>query len=176
MREQLTDEYALLRLHQLKNGLIQFTDATNAMRLLKEHGKDIRYNEAWKKWIVWPGKLWKMDGGALIHTKGLEMVRNIYDELLKTADYRERIDIEKYATLSESVRRREAFVKAASWIPDLNITTEDLDINPWLLNVNNGTIDVRSGGFREYRQEDLKLHAASIRMSMPLSMVSLSLQ
>ena len=48
MREQLTDEYALLRLHQLKNGLIQFTDATNAMRLLKEHGKDIRYNEAWK--------------------------------------------------------------------------------------------------------------------------------
>ena len=49
MRDQLTDECAILRLHQLKMGLIQFTDATNAMRLLKEHGKDIRYNEAWKK-------------------------------------------------------------------------------------------------------------------------------
>jgi len=83
MREQLTDECALLRLQQLKMGLVQFTDATNAMRLLKEHGKDIRYNEAWKKWLVWTGKLWKTDGGALIHTKGLEMVRNIYDEFVK---------------------------------------------------------------------------------------------
>ena len=68
--------------------------------------------------------------------KGLEMVRNIYNELLKTADFKECIEIERYATLSESLRRREAFVKAASWIPALNISTDDLDIDPWLLNVN----------------------------------------
>jgi putative DNA primase/helicase len=36
--------------------------------------------------------------------KGLEMVRNIYNDLLKTADYREQMEIEKYAILSESVR------------------------------------------------------------------------
>jgi len=162
MRDQLTDEGAILRLQQLKMGLIQFTDATNAMRLMKEFGKDIRFNEPWKKWIVWSGKIWKMDGGALIHTKGLEMVRNIYNELLKTADYRERLEIEKYAILSESVRRREAFVKAASWIPDLNITTDDLDTNPWLLNVNNGTIDVMTGVFRKHRQEDLITKIAKV--------------
>jgi putative DNA primase/helicase len=28
-----------------------------------------------------------MDDGALIHEKGLEMVRNIYNDLLKTADW-----------------------------------------------------------------------------------------
>jgi len=161
-RDNIGDECAILRLQQLKMGLIQFTDATNAMRLMKEHGKDIRYNEAWKKWIVWTGKIWKMDSGALIHTKGLEMVRNIYDELLKTADFRERIEIERYAMLSESVRRREAFVKAASWIPGLNIATDDLDTNPWLLNVNNGTIDVLTGEFRDYRQDDLITKIAKV--------------
>jgi putative DNA primase/helicase len=68
------------------------------MRLVKEHGRDIRYNTSWKKWVVWNGKYWEMDeGGVLIHEKGLEMVRNIYDELKKTADYRERIDNEKAA-------------------------------------------------------------------------------
>jgi hypothetical protein len=30
-----------------------------------------------------------MDEGALIHEKGLAAVRNIYDEVLKTGDYRE---------------------------------------------------------------------------------------
>jgi putative DNA primase/helicase len=61
----------------------------------------------------WYGKYWQIDDVALINTKGLEMVRSIYDEILKTDDYRERLEIEKYAMLSESMRRRKAFVEAA---------------------------------------------------------------
>ena len=65
MREPIGDESVFLRIAELKNGLIQFTDSTNAMRLVKEHGRDIRYNAAWKKWVVWNGKCWEMDEGAL---------------------------------------------------------------------------------------------------------------
>jgi putative DNA primase/helicase len=155
MAEQIGDESIYLRLAQLKKGLIQFTDATNAQRLFREHGKDIRYNAAWKKWVVWNGSHWEVDEGALIHTRGLQTVRNIYDEVLKTDDYRERIEIENYAKLSESMRRRKAFVEAASLITELNITSDDLDRNPWLLTVKNGTIDVTTGEFREHRPEDM---------------------
>jgi putative DNA primase/helicase len=49
MRETIGDESVFLRITEFKNGLIRFTDSTNAMRLIKEHGKDIRYNAAWKK-------------------------------------------------------------------------------------------------------------------------------
>jgi putative DNA primase/helicase len=155
MAEPIGDESIYLRLDLLKKGLVQHTDSTNAQRLVREYGKDIRYNAAWKKWVVWNGSYWQTDDGALIHEKGLEMVRNIYDELLRTPDYRDRMEIEKYAMLSESVRRREAFVKAASWIKALNISSDDLDRNPWLLNVRNGTIDIETGEFREHRQEDM---------------------
>jgi len=156
MAEKIGDESVFLRIMQLKNGSIQFTDATNAARLVREHGRDIRYNSAWKKWIVWNGRYWQTDeSGALVHEKGLDMVRNIYDELLKTDDYRERIEIEKYGMLSESVRRREAFVKAAQWNSALNIKSDDLDPDPWLLNVQNGTINVLTGEFREHRQEEM---------------------
>jgi putative DNA primase/helicase len=162
-REALEGETVFLRVHEFKKGLIQFTDSTNAMRLVKEKGRDIRYNAAWRKWVVWNGKYWELDeGNVLIHEKGLEMVRNIYDELLKTADYRERIDIEKAAIMSESVRRRKAFVEAATWIKDLRIKAEELDANPWLLNVKNGTIDLSSGEFREHRQEDLITKIANV--------------
>jgi putative DNA primase/helicase len=90
------------------------------------------------------------------------MVRNIYDELLKTDDYRERIDIEKFGMISESTRRREAFVRSAQWIPELNIRSEDLDNNPWLLNIQNGTIDVSTGEFREHRQGEMITKIANV--------------
>ena len=131
MSQQIGDESVYFRINELKKGSVQFTDATNAERLLREHGDSIRYMAAWKKWLVWNGTHWETDeGGALIHEKGLGTVRNIYDEISKTSDYRERIEIEKYAMLSESVRRRKAFVEAASWMKELNITSDRLDANP----------------------------------------------
>ena len=163
MGNQIGDESIYLRIHELKSRKIQFTDATNADRLAREQGKNIRYNAAWKKWIVWNGKFWQTDeSGALVHEKGLEVVRGIYDELSKTDDYRERIEIEKYGMLSESVRRREAFVKAAQWNSELNITSDDLDPDPWLLNVQNGTINIQTGEFREQRQEEMITKIANV--------------
>jgi putative DNA primase/helicase len=162
MAEQIGDESIYLRISELKKGNIQFTDATNAQRLFKEHGKDIRYNAAWKKWLVWNGNHWVMDEGALIHGRGLQTIRNIYDEVLKTDDWQERIEIENYAKLSESMRRRKAFVKATSVIEALNIGSDDLDRNPWLLSVKNGTIDVTTGEFREHRQEDMITKIANV--------------
>jgi putative DNA primase/helicase len=163
MQEPIGDESVFLRINEFKNGLILFTDSTNAMRLVRLFGRDIRYNSKWKKWLVWNGKFWELDeGGAMVHEKGLEMIHNIYDELLRTADYRERIDIEKAAVLSESVRRRKAFVEAATWISNLRVISDDLDQNPWLLNVKNGTIDILSGEFREHRRGDMITKVANV--------------
>jgi len=163
MRENIGDESILFRIQELKCGNVQFTDATNAHRILKDHGKNIKYNAAWKKWLVWNGIRWEIDeGGALIHEKGLETVRNIYDELSRTNDYRERIEIEKFAMISESLRRREASIKSASYIKELNITSDQLDANPFLLNVRNGTINVITGEFTEHRQEDLITKIANV--------------
>jgi putative DNA primase/helicase len=158
----ITDESIILRLQQLQHGLLQFTDTTNAFRLLTEYGKDIRYNMPWKKWLVWTGAHWEIDNGYLIHDRGLKMIRGIYAELLKTADYRDRLDIEKHGMQSESARRRKALIEVASWIPELNICTDDLDRDPWLFSVRNGTIDVRTGEMREHRPEDLITRIAKV--------------
>jgi putative DNA primase/helicase len=162
MAERIGDESIYLRLNNLKQGLLQFTDTSNGFRLVREHGKDLRYVSAWKKWIVWTGKQWKMDDGCLVHDRGLQMIRGIYDELLKTDDYRDRLEIEKYAMQAESVRRRKAFIEAASWIPEMNVTTSDVDTNPWLLNTKNGTVDLKTGEFREHQREDMITKIANV--------------
>jgi putative DNA primase/helicase len=129
---------------------------------MREHGEDIRYNAAWKKWIVWTGKNWQIDEGYLIHERGMRMVRGIYDDVLKTDDYRERMEIEKYAMQSEAMRRRKAFIEAASLIADLNITVNDVDKDPWLFNVENGTIELKTGVFREHRRGDMITRLARV--------------
>jgi putative DNA primase/helicase len=162
MGQVASDEGALLRLEQLQKGLLQFTDTTNVYRLFKEYGKGIRYNALWKKWVVWNGQRWEMDNGYLIHDRGLQMIRGIYRELLNTPDMRERIEIEKHAIQSESARRRKAVIEVASWIPELNIKADDLDGDPWLFNVKNGTIDLRTGEIREQKQEDYITRIANV--------------
>ncbi|MDR2865232.1 MAG: DUF5906 domain-containing protein [Spirochaetaceae bacterium] len=149
------DEYGLIRTHQLSSGLIQRTDMTNADRLIKEYGDKIRYNFAWKKWIVWNEKYWQVDDNdAQVNAFVKEMVRGIYHDALNTSDYKERIEIEKFAMQSESVRRVHACIELAGKHPEILITSDELDKNPWLLNVKNGTFDFEHDTFREHRKED----------------------
>lgn len=162
-RNVIGDEGIYLRIDQLQKGLIQFTDSTNADRMAKEFGSVIRYIAHWKKWIVWNGTHWQVDNGPLVQEKELAMVRNIYAEINKTSDYRERMEIEKYAIKSESTRRRENIVKAATWKLELNATTEELDTNPWLLNLENGTVDLMTGELIAHRQEDMITKIAKVQ-------------
>jgi putative DNA primase/helicase len=161
--EFIGDESIYLRISELMSGNVQLTDATNAARLIKEHGRDIRYNKAWKKWNVWNGRYWETDdSGFMIHEKNLDTVRKFYREILKSDDHKERIEIEKFGIISESVRRREATIRAAQWVGELNVKSEDLDPDPWLLNVQNGTINVITGEFTEHKQENMITKLANV--------------
>jgi len=64
--------------------------------------------------------------------------------------------------MSESVRRRKVFVEVATWVSALRVRTDELDHNPWLLNVENETVDMLSGEFREHRQEDMITKIADV--------------
>ena len=56
--EAIGDEAVYLRINQLQKGLLQFTDSTNAERLVREYGSDIQYIAPWKKWVVWDDTHW----------------------------------------------------------------------------------------------------------------------
>ena len=163
MAELLGEEYLHLRIHELKNGKIQLTDSTNAERLCNEHGENIRYMTAWKKWLVWNGKRWKTDeSGALISEKCLSTIRNLHNEQLRTGDHRERIEIEKFAKISENARRRKSCIEMATQIDKLNITSDQLDTNSWLLNCQNGTLNIKTKEFTQHRQKDFITKIANV--------------
>jgi putative DNA primase/helicase len=79
-------------------------------------------------------------------------VRSIYKEAADCDDFDERHAIAEHAKRSEKVERVMAIEKLArSMVP---IVPEMLDTDPWLLNVDNGTLDLRTGQLRPHRRED----------------------
>lgn len=130
------------------------TDLGNAERLVKRHGAEIRYCHTWAKWLVWDGKRWRPDEKGLISQRATETVRSILTEAAEADEPQERRKIAGWAFESESRSRLSAMVNLARDLPGVAITPDELDANPWLLNAQNGTVDLRDGELYPHRRED----------------------
>lgn len=129
------------------------TDMGNADRLTRIHGKDILFCYPWNKWVVWNGKLWIQDESGEVDRKAEDAVRSIYAEAAREIDKERRQKIVKHAKSSESTSRIKAMIdRAKNRRP---VLPDQFDKDKWLLNVQNGTIDLRTGEIRPHRREDL---------------------
>lgn len=69
----------------------------------------------------------------------------------------------KWCLTSESAPRHNAMIELARCEPGVPVLPQDLDRDPWLLNVENGTIDLKTGALREHRQADMMTKLAPVR-------------
>lgn len=63
--------------------------------------------------------------------------------------------VQRWALKSEAVERVKACVALAAIDPAVAVTPDEMDADPWLLNCDNGTLDLRTGRLRPHRREDL---------------------
>lgn len=136
------------------------TDLGNAERLVYRHGENIRFVPQWDKWIVWTGKHWRIDSKKQVERLAQKTVRAIYGEARDEADPDRRKLLAEHAKKSEANARKVALLDQAKSLPAIPIAPEDLDADPWLLNVQNGTLDLRTGELRPHRREDLLMMIA----------------
>jgi putative DNA primase/helicase len=61
----------------------------------------------------------------------------------------------RWCLISESAPRINAMLDLARSEDGIPAVPDELDRDPWLLNVQNGTLDLRTGRLREHRREDL---------------------
>ncbi|MFH1682143.1 MAG: phage/plasmid primase, P4 family [Candidatus Eisenbacteria bacterium] len=131
----------------------RFTDCGNASRFVSQHGEDLRYCYPWRKWLAWDGKRWNPDAGGEVLRRAKLTARAIFREAADAGDDGEARRLGKHAEHSLADARLRAAIGLACC--ELPIQPEDLDCDPWALNVLNGTIDLRTGELRPYRREDL---------------------
>ncbi len=129
------------------------TDLGNARRLVRLHHQDLRYCFPWDKWLVWDGTRWVFDTSGEVYRRAKETVKSIYAEAAQTEDSREREQLAKHAMRSESDARIRAMINLAQSEPGIPVLPEDFDADPWLLNVQNGILDLRTGELRPHSRE-----------------------
>jgi len=129
--------------------IAQFTDLENAQRLVERHGKNIRFCHQWGKWLIWEGMRWSKDETGGIVRLAKDTVKTICAEVAgdpKTL---------KHATRCKNRSRIEAMIKLTESESGIYVTPQQLDSDPMLLNVRNGTIDLRTGELRPHNKADL---------------------
>ncbi len=131
------------------------TDLGNAERLVQKHGDNIRYSYEKNRWLFWDGSRWTWDPGDKIMQRAKDVARGIYAEAESEPDSDARKKIAGHARTSESKHRLKALASLAKSEPGIPIKLDALDADPWLLNVNNGTLALRSGELRPHDRRDM---------------------
>ena len=129
------------------------TDLGNAERLKDLYGGVIRYNYERKLWLIWTGKYWRWDDGNEVMRLAQKTARSIYSEITDRDDEDATKAKAKWAAMSEGNQRLCAMI--AQTEPLVSIKLNQLDCDEWLLNCNNGTINLKTGKLQKHNPEDL---------------------
>ena len=151
---------------------LRYQDDGNAQRFALRFSSQVRYCFPLKKWFVWSGTHWRSDRSGYVFECAKITARKIYEEVALQTDDKLLEKAQKWAHSSLSNTHLDAMIKLARSIPEIVILPEDLDTDPYLFNVLNGTVDLRTGTLRPHTQEDFITKIAPVtyieRARLPL--------
>lgn len=133
---------------------LELHDTGNADRLVAVHGSRLLYCEDRASFGVWAGHRWILDRGLLVSQLAENVIRSAFGEAGKILDDDKRKSLFRHlnsslsrsgiANMVEVSKRKVRFVRPA-----------EFDAEPYLLNFENGTLDLRSGLLLEHQPKHL---------------------
>lgn len=170
---------------ELTDAAPRCTDAGNADAFVLRHGEGFRFVTQWGAWLAWNGRRWEMIGAegrafqaALLSAREDYAITKLavkdLDEELRQAllkgdkDVTETVEARlkyqkallKWHEQSQNVSRLNATLKVLS--SALVVAHTELDTHPWLLNCQNGTVDLRTGELHDHQRADLLTQIAPV--------------
>lgn len=131
------------------------TDAGNAAAFAALHASDLRYDHRQHQWLTWlDGLRWERDRTGGVQRLVKEFVRNQYRDAASVEDPNKRKAQVNFALKCEARDRLRATEELARNEAPLSDAGDTWDGDPWLLGVDNGVVDLRTGQHRAGRPED----------------------
>jgi putative DNA primase/helicase len=134
------------------------TDLNASEVFTRDHADRFRYCGA-LGWLVWDEARWARDEKERAHDLAKDTARKIQE-------YAGRTGSEKHWKLARSLGRPsgvEGLLDLSRSDPTFRVEVGELDRDPYLLNVANGTIDLRTGELRAHDRADLLTKLAPVR-------------
>jgi len=132
------------------------TDLGNSFRFVEQHEGKVRHCAA-IGWLHWDGKRWKRDSRKKVIGLMKQTAISIMDEantLALDGEGEEAQKMFKWAMISQSATRIEAALRLAESDLAVSVDADDLDHDPMLLNLLNGTLDLRTMELRPHNKAD----------------------
>jgi putative DNA primase/helicase len=127
------------------------TDTDNALRLVKRYGESLRFVPERKRWFVYEGEVWRADTAKQQVVFAQSSARLIDGEADLLDDHR-RADRRRWAQQSLGAGAVKRALEMAQ--PHATRSIEGFDRDPWLINVKNGTLDLRTSTLRPFDAAD----------------------
>lgn len=131
------------------------TDDANSQRLQKAFGDRVQYVPAWDRWFIWTGTRWEPDNVARVERMAVRELRKLWKQLEREAAD---CSSDELRSVAAFVRRSQDGRRAIDALrllrPFVAVKPDQLDSTPHYFNVENGTIDLRTGEIHAHRQED----------------------
>jgi P4 family phage/plasmid primase-like protien len=155
------------RLHPHWSGLMRESDLAHAERFCRYFGHDVRFCRG-LGWLVWSGRRWQRDSLGEVENRVKGVARTwradaeLVAQLVPHCDSEDAVnaignavvELSEVAHNTESLRTLTAMRKIAESEPGIAVADSSFDVDPLLLNVNNGIIDLRTGDLRPHSGDD----------------------
>ena len=138
-------------------GEFPLTDTGNGERVMHRHGNHLRFVTRWEKPIAFTGTHWQVDEDGAAYRYAVETMRDLKKQAaeMPEEDRNAALKLFKHATSSESHKKLAAMIAMAAKVKGACVSPDMLDLNPWLYNVRNGTLDTRTGELRPHKRGNL---------------------
>lgn len=143
-------------------GRFNITDTGNGKRFALRHARDARFCIIRDRWYRYDGTRWAPDPGRTVRELAKATAVAIYLEAADEHDRDRHRAIMAWAKESESISRIRAMLEMASTDPAVSISPDDLDADPDLLGLRNGTLNLRTLTLQPHRREDLITKVAGV--------------
>ena len=138
------------------------TDTGNGKRFALRHSDKARYCAIRGSWFLWDGKRWKPDAGRHVRELAKATAVAINSEVELIGDKHDRGARQTWAKASESVTRINAMLTSAETDPAIRIEPDELDYNPDLINLQNGTFNLSTLEPQPHNPDDLITKVANV--------------
>src|SRR5215203_1518409 len=128
------------------------TDLGNSERFVDAHHDSVLWCPARKSFLCWGGKQYAWDERGDVVKLAHATARSIFHEAADAESEEEQKAITKWALASQNESRINAMLSQSK--PYLAVGMEELDRDPWLVNCQNGTLDLRTGKLKDHDPGD----------------------
>jgi putative DNA primase/helicase len=129
---------------------LQLTHTGNAAKFAAKFGDRVRFTVG-RGWLVWDGKRWAEDNNEAQVTCYMQAIgRGWYDQAGRESDTDTRKAITHWASRTLNRNDLANSLICASKTPEILAHDEDFDADPYLLNVQNGVLDLRTGALHSH--------------------------